>query len=282
MSRNRFIESLLFPKPRLDEDGLRRSMAGKTILITGASSGIGEKLAYLLGRTDACLVLVARRMDKLEAIREAIASQGGKVSVYAADLREESELDALSAWLRERPQGLDIVFSNAGKSIRRPVMESLDRFHDFQRTMAVNYFAPVRLLLAVLPELERRRGHIVNVSTINASLIPFPYWAAYQASKSAFDTWLRAAAPELNARGIRVTSCYLPLVRTPMIEPTAAYRKLPAMSPEHAARWIAAAVLANRRTIAPWWLPPGQLASLIGRGLWEWAMPHLLRRREGE
>lgn len=278
MERNRLIESVLFPRVRLDADKLARSMAGKSILITGASSGIGEQLAYLLGRANASLILVARRREKLEAMRETMTSQGAQVTVHAADLRLEEELDALIAHLRERPEGLDIVVSNAGKSIRRPVMDSLDRFHDFQRTMAIHYFAPVKLLLGVLPELERKQGHIVNVSTINTSLIPIPYWAAYQASKSAFDTWLRAAAPELGARGIGVTSCYLPLVRTPMIEPTEAYRKMPAMSSEHAARWIAKAMHAKRGTIAPWWLPPGQLASLLGRGLWERAMPGRLRR----
>ena len=278
MRRYSLIESLLFPSDRLDEDKLRRAMAGKSVLITGASSGIGEQLAYLLGRTDASLILVARRKEKLEAMLESMSAQGAKVSIYAADLRNEGELERLIASMRERPEGLDCVVSNAGKSIRRPVMDSLDRFHDFARTMAINYFAPVKLLLSVIPELEKKCGLIVNVSTINTSLIPLPYWAAYQASKSAFDTWLRSAAPELNARGIRTTSCYLPLVRTPMIEPTTAYRKAPAMSPEHAARWIAKAMYTERRTIAPWWLPPGQLASLLGRGLWERAMPGMLRR----
>jgi short-subunit dehydrogenase len=276
--RYSLIEYLLFPSARLDEDKLKRALAGKSVLITGASSGIGEQLAYLLGRTDASLILVARRKEKLEAMYESMSAQGAKVSLHAADLRNDGELERLIASIRERSEGLDCVVSNAGKSIRRPVMDSLDRFHDFTRTMAINYFAPVKLLLGVLPELEKKRGYIVNVSTINTSLIPLPYWAAYQASKSAFDTWLRSAAPELNARGIRTTSCYLPLVRTPMIEPTTAYRKAPAMCPEHAARWIAKAMFAERRTIAPWWLPPGQLASLLGRGLWERAMPGMLRR----
>lgn len=211
--------------------------------------------------------------------REIEEGGAARIDIYAADLRKEEALDGLLSVLLRLPEGLDVVVSNAGLSIRRPIMDSSDRYHDFTRTMAINYFAPVRMLLSVVPQLLRNKGHVINVSTINTSLIPFPYWAAYQASKTAFDTWLRSAAPEWQSLGLTITSVYLPLVRTPMIEPTAAYRKLPAMSAEHAARMIAKSMYTRRQTMKPWWLIFGQLASLLGRGLWERFMPGMLRRK---
>ncbi|RIX53935.1 SDR family NAD(P)-dependent oxidoreductase [Paenibacillus nanensis] len=280
MPPNTLLESVLFPAVRLNKEKLGRMLQGKTILITGASSGIGERLSYLLGEFDVRLILVARREEKLLAMKREIEEAGAaRVDIHAGDLRKEEVLGELLRVLLRLQDGLDIVVSNAGLSIRRPVMDSLDRYHDFTRTMAINYFAPVRLLLSVIPQLLRNKGHVINVSTINTSLIPFPNWAAYQASKSAFDTWLRAAAPEWQALGVSITSVYLPLVRTPMIEPTAAYRKLPAMSAEHAARTIAKSMYTRRQSLKPWWLIFGQLASLLGRGLWERYMPGVLRRK---
>lgn len=264
------MENVLYPSVRLDKRMLGHVLKGKTILITGASSGIGEKLAYLLGELDVRLILVARREERLLAIKRVIEDTGSaNVDIFSADLRNEEEMEGLLAILGQLPNGLDIVVSNAGLSIRRPIMDSLDRFHDFTRTMAINYFAPVRLLLAVIPQLVRNQGQIINVSTINTSLVPLSYWAAYQASKTAFDTWLRSAMPEWQALGIAATSIYLPLVRTPMIEPTDAYRNMPAMSADNAARIIARSMVTRQKSWKPWWLIFGQLASISGRGLWE-------------
>lgn len=276
------VEYLLFLSAPLNEQKLARALQGKTILLTGASSGIGEQLAYLLGKMPVRLILVARREDKLRHIKREIEKKSAEVEVFVfrADLRIEEELDAFLTLIREQPGGVDIVVSNAGISIRRSIMDSLDRYHDFTRTMAINYFAPVRLLLSLIPELRQNRGHIINVSTINTSLIPLPYWAAYQASKSAFDTWFRSVSPEWNASGITTTSIYLPLVKTPMILPTAAYRDAPAMSAEHVARIIAKTMYTKQRTFKPWWLVLGQLASIFGRGLWERSIPRRLRGRE--
>jgi short-subunit dehydrogenase len=272
------LEKVLFPPIRLDNRKLESVLRGKTILITGASSGIGEKLAYLLGELDVRLILVARREEKLLAMKREIENAGAAmVDVFGADLRNEEEMERLLTILRQLPKGLDIVVSNAGLSIRRPIMNSLDRYHDFTRTMAINYFAPVRLLLSVIPQLVRNQGQVINVSTINTSLIPLPYWTAYQASKSAFDTWLRSAMPEWQTLGIGVTSIYLPLVRTPMIEPTAAYRNMPAMSAVNAARIIAKSMITRQKLWKPWWLIFGQLASILGRGLWERIMQNKLK-----
>ena len=267
--RYSFLERLLFPPTRLDEADLKRNLRGKTVLITGASFGIGECLAHQLAETGARLILVARTSEKLDQIKTEIEAKGGKVSVHPTDLTDSESVQALLTELNKLPEGIDLIISNAGKSIRRPIMESLDRNHDFTRTMAINYFAPVRLLLDLIPILKKNKGQVINVSAVNVLLIPAPYWAAYQASKSAFDNWFRCVAPELNAAGVRTTSVYLPLVRTRMIEPTAEYKNMPAMSPPHAARKICRAVNTGKRYYAPWWLIFGQLSSIIFRRPWE-------------
>lgn len=275
----RFLEPLLFPPISLNTGKLARRIGGKTILITGASSGIGERTALLLADYPVHLILAARREERLNELKREIEAKSASVSVIAADLRQEEGMKRLLDFLHRLPQGLDIVVSNAGLSIHRPIRHSLDRYHDFTRTTAINYLAPVQLLLSAIPLLREKRGHIVNVSTVNVLLLPVPYWAAYQASKAAFDTWLRSAAPELHAIGVTTASVYLPLVRTPMIEPTAAYRTAPAMSPEHAARIICKSFYTKKRRYRPWWLIFGQIASLLLRGLWEKAADRREKKR---
>ena len=273
------LESLLFVPTRLDKEKLANAVYGKTIVITGASSGIGEQVANLLADFHVHMILVARRGEKLQEMKRELETRAAKVSIFRADLRDSAEMDGFLAFLLQQPDGIDMVVSNAGISIRRSIMDSLDRYHDFTRTMAINYFAPVKMLLAIIPQLQQKKGHIINVSTINTSLVPIPFWAAYQASKSAFDTWFRSAAPELNAMEISTTSIYLPLVKTQMILPTAAYQNMPAMSAEHVAAMIAKSMYTKQKKMMPWWLIFGQLASVLGRGLWEWAMAGRLRNR---
>ncbi|MFP3388527.1 SDR family NAD(P)-dependent oxidoreductase [Brevibacillus sp. SIMBA_040] len=273
------LESLLFVPTRLDKEKLANAVYGKTIVITGASSGIGEQVANLLADFHVHMILVARRGEKLQEMKRELETRAAKVSIFRADLRDSAEMDGFLAFLLQQRDGIDMVVSNAGISIRRPIMDSLDRYHDFTRTMAINYFAPVKLLLAIIPQLKQKKGHIINVSTINTSLVPIPFWAAYEASKSAFDTWFRSAAPELNAMEISTTSLYLPLVKTPMILPTEAYKNMPAMSAEHVAAMIAKSMYTKQSKMMPWWLIFGQLASVLGRGVWEWAMAGRLRNR---
>lgn len=270
---------LFFPRCRLNPAALHETVRGKTILITGASSGIGEKTAYVLAEAPVHLILVARRGEKLLAMQKEMNGKPAHVSVFRADLRNKEEMEGLLAFLHGLPGGLDLVVSNAGLSIRRSIGDSLGRYHDFTRTMAINYFAPVQLLLSVIPMLEQNKGHVIHVSTINALLLPVPHWAAYQASKSAFDTWFRSASPELNAMGISTTSIYLPLVKTPMIEPTAAYQNMPAMSADHVAAIICRAIYTKGTKYAPWWLPFGQWASILFRSSAEWILPRLLRKK---
>lgn len=279
MHKYSFLEKLLFLPTTLNKKKLSLELKGKTILITGASSGIGEELSYMLADIDVHLVLVARREEKLWEMKDKIEKKAAKVSVFPADLRSKDELDELLMYLHDLPKGLDFVVSNAGKSIRRSINGSLDRFHDFTRTMAINYFAPVQLLLSVIPLLEKNKGQVINISTVNALLLPIPYWAAYQASKSAFDVWLRSAAPELNSMGIATTSIYLPLVKTPMILPTAAYQKAPAMSPNHVAKILCRSMYTKQKRYMPWWLIFGQLASVLLRGIWDHWIPKTTRKR---
>lgn len=279
MHKYNLLEQLLFSPTYMDKEKLRSNLKGKTILITGASSGIGEQISYLLAEVNAHLILVARREEKLLIMKGEIEKEAAKVSIFRADLRNQEEMEKLLTFIHQLPDGLDVVVSNAGKSIRRSINNSLDRYHDFTRTMAINYFAPVQLLLSVIPVLEKNQGQIINISTINALLIPFPYWAAYQASKSAFDTWFRSAAPELNAIGISTTSIYLPLVKTPMILPTKAYQKMPAMCPNHVAKIVCKSMYTKRKKYMPWWLIFGQWASIIFRGIWEQLIPVILSKR---
>ncbi|MCM3629729.1 SDR family NAD(P)-dependent oxidoreductase [Paenibacillus glycanilyticus] len=273
------FERLIFPQTHLNKRRLGRELKGKTVLITGASSGIGEELAYLLADIEVHLILVARRADKLAAMKTLIELKAAQVSVFPADLRIEKEMIELLAFLQQLPDGLDVVVSNAGHSIKRSIMQSLDRYHDFTRTMAINYMAPVQLLLSAIPLLTQKQGHIINISTVNVLLLPTPNWSAYQASKAAFDFWFRSAAPELNAKGVFTTSIYLPLVRTPMIEPTTAYRKMPAMSPQHVARIIGHSMYSKMKIYKPWWLIFGQLASILFRRYWEHSTARKLRQK---
>jgi len=273
------LERFLFLPTYLNEEKLSSQLTGKTILITGASSGIGEELAYQLADINVHMVLVARRGEKLLAMKNEIEQKTAEVSVYQADLRNKDEMDGLLTFLHLLPKGLDVVVSNAGLSIKRPLNASLDRYHDFTRTMSINYFAPVQLLLSVIPLLKINQGQIINISTINALLLPIPYWAAYQASKSAFDTWFRSVGSELNAIGISTTSIYLPLVKTPMIEPTTAYRDMPAMTTKHVAKIISRSVYSRRKTYMPWWLIFGQVGSVIFRGVWDVSIPRILKKR---
>ncbi len=270
------LERFLFPRVTLAPARLA-ALRGKTILITGASFGIGEGVARIAAGAGAKVVLVARTAEKLEALSAEIRAAGGEAVAIPADLTDAAAVEALA--LRVAALAPDIVVSNAGKSIRRPLFDSLDRFHDVTRTIGVNYLGPARLLLAAIPGLVERRGQIVNISAANVLLLPAPYWAAYQASKTAMDQWLRAAAPELEARGVAVTSLYLPLVRTRMIAPTKVYEDVPAMAPEQAARLVVRAMIRRPRRWMPWWLPPAHLASALFRRPWESAVARQQRKR---
>jgi short-subunit dehydrogenase len=261
-----FLEYFLFGNSHVNKQKLKAAIQYKTILITGASFGIGESLARLLAPTGAKLILVARTQSKLELLQNELQKEGAIVEIYALDLTNK---EAVAQWLKALNFDIDIIVSNAGKSIKRSIYQSLYRLHDFERTMALNYFAPVQIILDLIPKLEKRKGHIVNISAVNTLLIPAPYWAAYQSSKTAFDQWFRSVSPELKAKGIDLTTVYLPLVKTRMIAPTKAYQHVPAMSPQHVAHIIAKSLLTKQTKHQPWWLIFGQIGSLFFRRPWE-------------
>lgn len=246
---------LAWPAPQ--EDALWAAAAGRVVLVTGASRGIGAASARRLAAAGAVVLLVARSSDGLEHVRTDVAEMGGAAYAYPADLTDRAEVAALLAQLRQDHREVDIVVSNAGKSIRRSIAESDDRFHDFTRTANLNYLGPVQLLLGLLPAMRARHaGHIVNVSSVSADL-PAPYWAAYTGSKSAFEAWLRCVAPELRADGIAATSIHFPLVHTDMSAPTPLYQYLPGMTAEEAADAVCRAIAYRPRLMSPWWARVG-------------------------
>ncbi|SDD50792.1 SDR family oxidoreductase [Actinokineospora iranica] len=210
------------------------SLRGRRVVVTGASSGIGRATAVAAGRRGAVVLLVARRQAELDQVRAEIEAAGGTASVHPCDLTDADAVDALVKDLGV----VDVLVNNAGRSIRRSVRLSVDRLHDYERTMSLNYFAPLRLTLGLLPGMRARGfGRIVNVTTMGLQT-DTPRFAAYVASKSALEAFGRAAGRELLADGVTVVSVRMPLVRTPMIGPTAVYRGLPVMSPDRAAAMV--------------------------------------------
>ena len=221
----------------------RAALAGRIVLVSGASSGIGRATAAALASHGAEVILVSRTREKLEEVRDQIRRAGGKAHVFPCDLSDLDAIDQMVAAVLKKHGRVDILVNNAGRSIRRSVHDSLDRFHDFQRTMQLNYFGAVRLMLALLPGMqERQEGHVINISSIGVQAYP-PRFGAYVASKSALAALSRCLGPEVAGDGIAVTNIHMPLVRTPMIEPTGMYRNFPTISPEEAAEMVLSAVL---------------------------------------
>ena len=233
------------------EERLRGAVAGRTVLITGASSGIGRALAHQVAQAGGRLILVARDAARLERTLAEVRGHGADAVAMRADLADPAQVRGLVAALER--EAVDVLVNNAGLSIRRPVERSLDRPEDFERLIAVNYLGPLVLTLGVLPGmLARNRGHIVAVSSIGVQA-GAPNFSGYVASKAAMDHFARALLLELGRRPIRVTTVYLPLVRTPMIEATAIYEAFPALEAQQAARRIGKALIERPVRLAPAW-----------------------------
>ncbi|ANH38631.1 Fatty acyl-CoA reductase [Nocardioides dokdonensis FR1436] len=215
-------------------------LAGSTVLITGASSGIGEATAYAAAAAGAHVLLVARRADELDRVAARVTEQGGRATAHPCDLTDASAVDALVAGLLAEHGHVDHLVNNAGRSIRRSLALSADRFHDVERTMAINFFAPVRLTMALLPSMrERGSGHVVNIVTWGVQL-KAPKFSAYIASKTALDAWSRVAGRETWADGVTFTSMRFGLVATAMSAPTEAYAGRGATPERAAARVVRA------------------------------------------
>ncbi len=214
---------------------IRAALQGKYVVITGASSGIGQVTALKVAQAGGVPVLVARGKDKLEDTRATIERRGGTAYVFPCDLSDLEAIDRLCETLCAELPSVDFVVNNAGRSIRRSLRLSQDRFHDFERTMQLNYFGAIRLVMGLMPAMHKQKsGHIVNVSSIGVQTNP-PRFSAYVASKSALDSWSNVVASEVVGNGITFTNIHMPLVRTPMIAPTKLYDKFPTISPAQAA-----------------------------------------------
>jgi short-subunit dehydrogenase len=274
------LQHLIFPPIFINQNHLKTALKGKTILITGASFGIGEALVNLLKDTETHLILVARTEAKLLEIQQEMQGNTTKITIFAVDLTQTEAVAQLLCDLQNLPEGIDIIVSNAGKSIRRSIFEAQNRLHDFTRTMTLNYTAPVQLVLGLLPILIQKKGQIINISAANVLLLPAPFWAAYQASKTAFDQFLRCIQPEIAAKNIATTSIYLPLVRTRMIAPTTIYAQTPAMSAERAAIIIAKTMLSRQHTYKPYWLFFGEIVSLFFRTIGTFFFKNYLKHKK--
>ena len=232
---------------------LKGQVQGRVVLVTGGSSGIGLAAAHKLAQAGAITVIVGREQEKLDAAKKEInaalkakdgdATRGGKVVTFSADLASLESCDTMVAWLIENYGGVDVLINNAGRSIRRGIESSKERFHDFERTMQLNYFGCLRTTMGLLPSMAaKRKGHVVNISSIGV-LTNAPRFSAYVASKAALDAWTRCAASEYLDVGVTFTTINMPLVRTPMIAPTKIYQNVPTLSPEEAADLIVQAIV---------------------------------------
>jgi NAD(P)-dependent dehydrogenase (short-subunit alcohol dehydrogenase family) len=256
----------------LNDRNLRRALQDRLAVVTGASSGIGRATAQLLAHHGAHVILVSRTREKLEALAREISEAGGRASVYPADLSDLDACDAMIHQVLEDFGRVDILVNNAGRSIRRSIESSYDRFHDFQRTMQLNYFGAVKLLLAVLPGMRMRRsGHIINISSIGVQAYP-PRFGAYVASKSALASLSRCIAPEVVDDGVAITNIHMPLVRTPMIAPTGMYKNFPTSSPEEAAEMVASAILTRQPEVSTRLGKVGETVHTIAPGLLQFVM----------
>ncbi|WP_425144943.1 SDR family NAD(P)-dependent oxidoreductase [Deinococcus sp.] len=249
-------------------------MAGKSVLITGASSGIGEAAARLLSGAGAEVIVLARRSEQLERLAAELRSRGAQASAYRLDLSQPETIAPLLARIAAAHPRIEIVICSAGKSVRRPGLQAGQR-HDLERLLAVNFSGPAALVLALLPSvLARGGGQIINVSSVSAKSPGVPRWAAYQGSKAGFDLWLHSVCNEV--RGVQASSVYLPLVHTPMSAPL--YSSFPALTAHEAAQTIAYAIVERRNRTAPWWLFWQELAFLLSPAVTARALAWLERR----
>ena len=222
---------------------LTNQVRNRVVVVTGASSGIGKAAALKLAAGGAVVILVARGEEALLATKHEIDAMGGQAFICTCDVSDLASCDALVARVLEEHGGCDVLINNAGRSIRRGVTNSFDRFHDFERTMQLNYFGALRLIMGFLPRMiEQRRGHVINISSIGV-LTNAPRFSAYVASKAALDAFTRCAASEYADMGIAFTTINMPLVRTPMIAPTRIYQNVPTLSPEDAAELVVEAIV---------------------------------------
>ncbi|GIK78796.1 MAG: short chain dehydrogenase [Actinomycetes bacterium] len=239
---------------------LEKEVEGRVVLVTGASSGIGKAAAMKIADAGGTVLLVARTPEKLEETRDQIVDGGGVAHIHRCDLSDVDDIDRMAREVLDQHGAVDVLINNAGRSIRRSIALSYDRFHDFERTMQLNYFGPVRLILRLLPVMRQRRsGQIINVSSIGVQT-NMPRFSAYVASKSALDAFSRCIASEVIDDKVNITTIHMPLVRTPMIAPTKMYDRFPTITPDEAADMLCDAITFKPKRIAT---PVGTLGQIL-------------------
>lgn len=253
MNLNNCWRYLVYPPVDIDDEALRTHFAGKWVVITGASSGIGEKLALRLIGVKAKLYLMARNEQKLKTLCDIAKARGTEAHYIAIDLRDRAQLDELCRDLPHRLPCLSYLFCNAGKSIHRTISDSIDRLHDFDRTMDLNYRSLVALSLALMPSLRNAGGRIVYTSSVSTLHPSFPGWSAYHASKCAANVWCTTAQREYKTLKVKVQIAYMPLVHTPMADATPRYKRMPAYSADEAACILLRLAMSKKLIYRPWW-----------------------------
>ena len=232
----------------------------KLTLITGGSSGIGLAVARQIAEAGGTVILVARGLDNLELAKKEVESLGGTAYIYTCNLSDPEACKELVEKVLEEHGPIDVLINNAGRSIRRSVNDAYDRLHDFERTMNLNYFGCLQLILGFLPSMrERKKGHIINISSAGCQS-NVPRFSAYIASKSALDAFSRCLTNEMAQENVHITTVYMPLVRTPMIAPTKSYDYLPVMPPERAAQLVLQSLVTKQKKVTT---PLGSLAELV-------------------
>jgi NAD(P)-dependent dehydrogenase (short-subunit alcohol dehydrogenase family) len=225
------------------DHSLKGAVTGKVVLVTGGSSGIGLAAAHKFAEAGATTIICGRDQGKLDEACSEARAKGYAFVAYAADIADMADCDRFVKLVIENHGGVDFLVNNAGRSIRRAIEGSYDRFHDYERTMQLNYFGCLRVTMGLLPGMvARHKGHVVNISSIGV-LTNAPRFSAYVASKAALDAWTRCASSEFADQGVSFTTINMPLVRTPMIAPTKLYNNVPTLAPEEAADMIAQACI---------------------------------------
>lgn len=245
--------ALAYPQVRLKPAITKEHFSGKWVLVTGASHGIGRALTEKLIDADANVFLIARSEAELQYLCDRAKQRGNRADYCAIDLRDREKLELLCQKLKETLPQLDYFFCNAGKSIHRKITDALDRLHDYDRTIDLNYRVLVALSLALLPALKASKGSIVYSSSVSTRYPMAPGWSAYHASKSAANTWCETANSEFAPLGIRVQIAYLPLVHTAMSDVNERYRQLPAYYPADAANILLRLAIRKGKRYQPWW-----------------------------
>ncbi len=256
---------------------LAKEVHNKVVVVTGASSGIGEDCALKLAAAGAVVILAARTPEKLNETLDKIEQRGGRAFAYACDISDLADCDRFCQTVLEKHGHVDILINNAGRSIRRSVKLSFDRFHDFERTMQLNFFGALRLIFGFAPVmLSRKQGHIINISSIGVLASP-PRFSAYVASKAALDAFSWCAASEFADSNVRFTTVNMPLVRTPMIAPTKLYDAFPALSPDEAAELVMKAVIDKPKRVATGLGLAGAVAQALTPGISEFVLNQAFR-----